>query len=97
MNPDDVFQSELYLFDYDGWVTQLREKHSRLQLMPWMLVLQAAEKHQIEVIRKLEARGYCFESPDFWVTRGEMARLADSGEWAQLMGRPHAAYPQAVW
>jgi hypothetical protein len=77
--PDDFFFCQMYLFDREMWEEEMAGpmplSASRLHL---------CEERVKQVIQYYESFGFQFEPPDFWITRGQMAHLVDSGTWVPL-------------
>jgi hypothetical protein len=79
--PDDFFLCQMYLFDREEWC-----EHVLAGSTPALrkLLLYANEARVRRAIQYYESFGFQFEPPDFWITRGQIAHLVDSGAWVPL-------------
>lgn len=82
--PDDFFNCQMYLYDYDMWCSEVMRYEKYRSSVDYYFILSVHTKRIESVITYYESFGFHFEPPDFWETAGRMAHLVDSGSWVRL-------------
>ena len=91
--PGDFFLCQMYLFDRELWEQEVMRSLPLLGVESYNAFhLSVCEARVKKILQYYESFGFTFEPPDFWITRGQMAHLVETGAWAPLgefSGYPH--------